>query len=355
LETWRWRRNLPPPLPAPDSEDGDEEDAEGASVSGWVKASFSNLGGSPAKRRRAARAAAKAKADGDAGGGYLPLIGDSAPAEAAANASTVATPLRRATSFNPLLSLFGSPSPRPSVGLKEPLLEKSPSPRGNETSATAAGSSSSSKSSTSGSAGAVVSAAAAAASSFFFGAPASEGRAEPEVQPDVAAFFQWAAVAVPVEMDAFCWEAVDSGSEDEDTSHGDDKDKDDDKDADEDADAAVEPHPDRAAFVELKEGYETAALRLVGMAPFRDKHAWFDAQLRDVVQVPWSAGHFTLDVDRHDLLESSVEALLRQVWQGGGGREGGKEGRRAGSVGCFARARSPRRRLPALFSRVCDV
>mmetsp|Transcript_70314 Transcript_70314/g.159032 ORF Transcript_70314/g.159032 Transcript_70314/m.159032 type:complete len:524 (+) Transcript_70314:541-2112(+) len=46
------------------------------------------------------------------------------------------------------------------------------------------------------------------------------------------------------------------------------------------------------------------------MAPFREKHLWFETQL-DRIQIPWSRGHITLLVDRADLLESSVEKLLR--------------------------------------------
>jgi len=67
-----------------------------------------------------------------------------------------------------------------------------------------------------------------------------------------------------------------------------------------------------AAFGDLLDEYPTQELLLVGMASFRDKHLWFETQL-DRIQVPWSGGHISLEVDRSDLVESGTEALLRQT------------------------------------------
>jgi len=377
LEIWRWRRNEPPPVPVPDDDEDNDDEDDGATsktrtLGGWVKASFnvSGLPSSERKRRDAALVAAKLEADEDvmrgssfngsssSGSGYLRLAGDSAgtplPNATSSNGNIGAantTPDRkaRATSFNnPLLSLFGSTSPsshpvvdpESSGNLQEPLLESSSSSSTNgekdgEGTAAATGTATSASA-----VGAAVSAAATATSSFFFGARNGKSSSSPEdqtassVTSDLAAYQQWAAVAVAVESDTICWEVVgsDSDEEDEDGKHSkkdsghssnavgagkednekgdDDENDDDDKDQD---DLPAKAHLELAAFSELKEGFATSELRLVGMAPFRDKHAWFDAQLRDRVQVPWAAGHLTLEIDRDDLLESSVEGLLRQV------------------------------------------
>jgi len=366
LETWRWRRNEPPPVPVPDANDGDDDESstsKSSSLGGWVKASFSVSGGLPSsekKRREAALVAAKLEADddvimggvgghiGSSSGGYARLAGDSAgtllpttstgPSTGNRSGSLNATPTQkaRATSFNnPLLSLFGSnssptmtssshpladPESNSSGNLQEPLLEPFSSSSSSMNDQDDEGGTAAATTGTAGTStvGAAVSAAAAATSSFFFGArndknaPSSPDIGQPS---DLAAYHQWSSVAVAVESDAFCWEAVGSDSEDDADKEGNEIEGDDDDDDDDEKEGQLpaKEHPELAAFGELKEGYSTSELRLVGMAPFRDKHAWFDSQLRDRVQVPWAVGHLTLEIDRHDLLESSVEGLLRQV------------------------------------------